>query len=186
LRVNQKYSKNGAHLLNFTASAQPLLINYVARNGPSGLFKSLLSAFEYNNSLMGKKSFVRIVVGSKQYRLNRSDITRTHFIKKRVVPRVPSFFMGAKHDDFSLELENTSFYDVCFKREESSEDECEVEAVELCEREGWNINIDLLSVFLSYAIQWLSFVSVLSNLVSAWCFLLNVRWIAVVLKGIEI
>ena len=86
---------------------------------------------------MGKKSFVRVVVGSREYRLSRSDITRTHFIKKRTVPRVPSFCADAKREDFSLELENTNFYDVCFKGEESSEDECEVDAVNYVGRGEW-------------------------------------------------
>ena len=84
---------------------------------------------------MGKKSFVRVLVGKKQYRLDRSDITRTHFIKKRVVPPIPYFSMSVKSDDSNLDLENTTFYDVCFKREESSEDEWEVAAVGLARRE---------------------------------------------------
>jgi len=81
--------------------------------------------FEYNNSKMSKKSIVRVRLDSKLYRLNRSDIARTHFIKKRALPPLPCFSMSGKTTDSSLELENAAFYDVCFKREESSEDEWE-------------------------------------------------------------
>ena len=137
LSANQNVTKIEATGSHLPAAPSSLVWNYAARNALGGLYKSLLSGFEYNNSEMGKKSFVRVVVGSREYRLSRSDITRTHFIKKRTVPRVPSFCADAKRDDFSLELENTNFYDVCFKGEESSEDECEVDAVNYVGRGEW-------------------------------------------------
>lgn len=62
-----------------------------------------LLRFEYNNYKMGKKSFVRVMVGTKQYRLNRSDITRTHFIKKSPKPALPQFYT-VKNYDSNVEL----------------------------------------------------------------------------------
>lgn len=116
---------------NFRLSARPKSKNWSTRNDQDWLYKSLLAGFEYNNSNMGKKSFVRVLVGKKLYRLDRSDITRTHFIKKKAVPPVPCFFKSVRNNDCDLELENTTFYDVCFKREESSEDEWEGAVVDL-------------------------------------------------------
>ena len=77
---------------------------------------------------MGKKCFVRVNVGGKQHCLSRSDITRTHFIHKRTLPPLPAFTSPARTIDSDLELENTTFLDVCFKREESSEDEWQATA----------------------------------------------------------
>ena len=74
---------------------------------------------------MTKKSFVRVSICSKNYRLSRSDIVRTHFTRKRALPRLPPYALSSRIDS-DLELENKAFYEVCCKREESSEDEwCE-------------------------------------------------------------
>jgi hypothetical protein len=40
---------------------------------------------------MGKRSFVRINVESKQYKLDRRDIIATHHIKKSRSPAIPTY-----------------------------------------------------------------------------------------------
>jgi hypothetical protein len=40
---------------------------------------------------MGKKSFVRVSVAAEEFRLRRDDIRRTHFIRRRTLPPLPSY-----------------------------------------------------------------------------------------------
>ena len=77
---------------------------------------------------MSKRFIVRVLVGRKQYRLNKNDIKYTHHVKKRPIPPVPSFFKTVKKP--ISDVENTSFYSMAFTKEESAyeEDSLEYEA----------------------------------------------------------
>jgi len=76
---------------------------------------------------MGKRCFVRVNVGGKLHKLSRSDITRTHFIKKKRLPAIPCFTLTPNIGTSCLELANTASFEACLKREESSEDGCSSE-----------------------------------------------------------
>lgn len=78
---------------------------------------------------MGKKYFVRIRLGSKQYRLRKNDISDTHFLKKRTLPPIPAFSASPKVIASDLEPDNTSFSEACFRRNEESVEEWETGAV---------------------------------------------------------
>jgi len=68
-----------------------------------------------------KKVFVRVRVNKKEYRLNKCDIKCTHFQKKRILPPTPSYWMLPKN--YVPDVENTTFYSMCFTKEDSLYDD---------------------------------------------------------------
>ena len=58
------------------------------------------------NRLMVKRSFVRINVDYKQFKVDRKDIVHTHFVKKRINPRIPAF--GRPPKSLTIDIEQDS------------------------------------------------------------------------------
>lgn len=55
------------------------------------------------------KCYITIQAVSKRYRIRKDDVQHIHFIKKRALPPLPSFFPEQKHEDELTSCEEEQF-----------------------------------------------------------------------------